>query len=44
MMRTRDDGALTLELLLGYFGVASGPVQVVADATCGGEAQDEGGS
>ena len=43
-MRRRRHGAHTLELLLSYFGVSSGPVQVVTDATRGGEAQDEGGS
>lgn len=36
--------ALTLELLLCYLGVSSGPVQVVADATGGGEAEEERGS
>lgn len=36
--------ALTLELLLSYFWVSSGPVQVVTDATGGGQAQEEGSS
>lgn len=36
--------ALTLELLLSYLGVSSGSVQVVANATGGGQAQEEGGS
>lgn len=34
----------TLELLLGYLGVSSGSVQVVANATGGGQAEDQRGS
>lgn len=37
----RRHGALTLELLLSYLGVSSCPVQVVADAAGGGQAQEE---